>query len=243
MRTLPLTLLSGCTALLLACGGDQPAAGPDASVQSDAQPMPQADAGFPDTGVAADAGTPDAGELHVQVFLNEGRANSGGHTPRGFRGQGAGLFVGDNLNPNFPEGDGVQLFVSFDLSALPAGEIISAELRSSNAHLSGTPLADLGILTAEEIRYDSFSSALWDAPVVSGGHSCEFADSAQGPFACEVGPVIQSAVSDSYGKAQFRFRLAQAGDGDGVQDLVLFYTTDSNRNAPGIFELEVTLGL
>jgi hypothetical protein len=55
------------------------------------------------------------------VLLNQGDASEG-HTPRGFRGAGTGLFVGDNLNSQFPDGDGVQLYVWFDLRELPAGE-------------------------------------------------------------------------------------------------------------------------
>ena len=59
------------------------------------------------------------------VVPNQG-GNMEGHTPRGFRGMGTGLFTGDNLNPRFPEGDGVQIFLTFDLSMVPAGEIDSA---------------------------------------------------------------------------------------------------------------------
>lgn len=67
-------------------------------------------------------------------------ANSGstmeGHTPRGFTGSGTGLFVGDNLNPDFPEGDGVQLFLSFKL---PAGlnAPVNAVLSSDAIQVSG----------------------------------------------------------------------------------------------------------
>ncbi len=242
MRTLPSTLVLTCSALLIACGGSPQTNTRDASTGQDAQTLPQDAGAPPDAATLPDAGLPeDAGQLVTVVLMNQGQANTGGHTPRGFRGQGAGLFVGDNLNPNFPEGDGVQLFVGFDLSTLPAGTLVSAELRSANAHVSGNPLMDLGALSAEEIRYESFSSVLWDAPVVPGGHRCEFATSRQGPFACEVGPAVAASMRDAHARAQFRLRLAQAGDGDGAQDLVLFYTSESNRNSPGIFELEVTL--
>ena len=40
-----------------------------------------------------------------------------GHTPRGFAGMGTGLFVGDNLNPGFPNDDGVQTWLTVDWSA------------------------------------------------------------------------------------------------------------------------------
>jgi len=41
--------------------------------------------------------------------------------------------------------------------------------------------------------------------------------------------------------AQFRLRLYAAGDGDGEQDLVAFFKSDSNTNEPGIFLLDVTV--
>lgn len=43
---------------------------------------------------------------------------------------GTGLFAGDNLNPGFPNGDGVQIFLTFDLRGLPEGEVRSAVLRA-----------------------------------------------------------------------------------------------------------------
>lgn len=69
------------------------------------------------------------------IILENQGGNMEGHTPRGFQGMGTGLFTGDNLNPNFPEGDGVQLFLTFDLSGLPAGEVASA--RGTTNKLSG----------------------------------------------------------------------------------------------------------
>ena len=86
-------------------------------------------------------------ESKVIVLQNQGGGMEG-HTPMGFPGMGTGLFAGDNLNPRFPEGDGVQLFLTFDLSALPSGKIISALLSSDRASVSGTPMKDLGPLRA-----------------------------------------------------------------------------------------------
>ena len=59
-----------------------------------------------------DAGPED--EVLTEVSLeNIGSGDMEGHTPRGFQGQGTGLFIGDNLNPNFPDGDGVHAYISF----------------------------------------------------------------------------------------------------------------------------------
>lgn len=163
----------------------------------------------------------------------------GGHTPRGFAGMGTGLFVGDNLNPRFPNGDGVQVFVSFDLRTLPAGRIAAAELRSRNGRVLGMPFKDLGALVGEEIRFDRVAPALWNRP--ASGPRCILATTAAGPMACDVAAAVQRAIDDGYPMAQFRLRLERAGDRDGQPDLVMFFLSDTNTNEPGIFELEVTV--
>ena len=164
-----------------------------------------------------------------------------GHTPRGFQGSGAGLFTGDNLNRNFPNGDGVQIFLTFDLAGIPPGKVESAILRADNATVIRTPFEDLGALRAEEIRFEGFSSALWNAAPVAEGALCTLAVSAGEPVRCDVSEAVQSSLDDSYRYAQFTVRLDQAGDGDGEQDLVAFFKTDSNTNEPGIFLLDVTV--
>ncbi len=176
-------------------------------------------------------------------FENSGDPDLEGHTPRGFQGQGGGLFVGDNLNAGFPEGDGVQIFLTVPLDGAFSDdhewEIASAELSSDEVDVRGTPFEDLGDLTAEEIRFDAFSSALWDAEVEDDGGSCTFAASADGPFACDLADALQNSVDDGYDFLQLRFRLEEAGDSDGSQDMVLFFIGDSNSTSPGIFELQV----
>ncbi|MEO0325612.1 MAG: hypothetical protein AAF447_21835 [Myxococcota bacterium] len=222
--------------LLVACGDDDGTTGgamPDAATTVDME--------APDL-ATEDLGPEDAGGTPMTFVLeNDGTTSMEGHTPRGFMGQGIGLFAGDNLNPRFPDGDGVQFFVSFDLSTLPAGTIESATLRSENASVAGSPYADLGNLSLEEIRYASFGAALWNAPVVDGGFSCVFATSTDGPFNCDVTSLVSSSRADDYAFAQMRFRLEQAGDSDGAQDLAQFFITDANTNEPGIFELEVVV--
>ena len=174
------------------------------------------------------------------MILNQGGAMEG-HTPRGFQGMGTGLFAGDNLNPRFPEGDGVQIFLTSDLNAVPAGKIVSAVLRSDNVSIRGMPLKDLGTLRAEEIRYTKFGSALWNLEPLADGAVCEFATSPNGPFQCDLANAVQRSLNDSYPLAQFRLLLDRAGDSDGTPDMVAFFIADSNTNQPGIFELEVTV--
>ena len=184
-------------------------------------------------------GGPARAQDPVTVVLKIQGGAMEGHTPRGFRGRGTGLFAGDNLNPGLLDGDGVQIFLTFDLRSLPKGEIRSAVLRSDSAHIQGNPFRDLGALRAEEIRYRRFSPALWnDAP---GSASCIFADSRAGPFACEITEAVQRARAKSDRHAQFRLRMDKAGDGDGRPDMVMFFKTNSNTNEPGIFELAVSV--
>ena len=154
---------------------------------------------------------------------------------------GTGLFAGDNLNPGFPNGDGVQFFLTFELSVVPAGAIVAAILRSDAANAFGMPLEDLGPLRAEEVRYDSFSPSLWDLEPTPGGAVCVLATSAEGPFQCDLSGAVQRSLDDSYGFAQFRLRLERAGDGDGRQDLLAFFKSNSNTNEPGIFQLDISV--
>ncbi len=192
---------------------------------------------------AGGQGGSGGGAAVPSTFLvpNDGTSDFEGHTPRGFQGEGTGLFAGDNLNPSFPEGDGVHFFLTFDLAEVPPGSVVSAVLRSANAHESGAPYDDLGTLSASEIRFDAFSSALWDAPLLAGGASCDFATSSTGPFECDLGDAVQRSLDDGYRYAQLRFDFDLAGDGDGSQDLASFYLGDPNQNEPGIFELEVVV--
>ena len=176
----------------------------------------------------------------VTVLQNQG-GEMEGHTPRGFSGMGTGLFAGDNINSRFPDGDGVQFFLTFDLSTVPSGKVVSALLRSENSSVRGMPLKDLGPLRAEEIRYDEFTPALWDLEPLNGGGVCEFATTPDGPFRCDLAAAVQRSLDDSYPFAQFRLILEKAGDSDGTRDLVAFFIADANTNQPGIFELEITV--
>lgn len=198
---------------------------------SSREPLPSA------LDVGGDPG-PDAAGSSV-IIDNQG-GDMEGHTPRGFEGTGEGLFAGDDVNPDFPPGEGVQFFVTFELGDPTERAVRHAEMRSSFAQTSGRPFDDLGPLVAEETRYTEFSAALFDAPPESTGFSCAFATSLSGPFSCDVTEVVRRSVADGYPYAQFRFRFAEVSDGDGEPDIAAFFITDSNTNEPGIFELELT---
>jgi len=223
--------------LMAACGTESTKA---PSVRDTFTPAPRAEEA---TAAASDAGTPETEQAFevLSVSLQNQGGEMEGHTPRGFQGMGTGLFAGDNLNPRFPNGDGVQIFLTFDLSAVPSGVVGAAVLHSDAANTIGMPLKDLGPLRAEEVRYDSFSKALWNLEPTPGGAVCVLATSAEGPFQCDLSGAVQRSLDDSYGFAQFRLRLERAGDGDGRQDLLAFFKSDSNSNEPGIFQLDISV--
>ncbi len=179
--------------------------------------------------------TPASREGTSMVVENQGGSLEG-HTPRGFAGSGTGLFVGDNLNPRFPDGDGVQMWLTFDLpevTAVPERAVLRSEVMS----VSGDPFSDLGELVVEPVAYDSFGPELFDRPADKPAATCRVV--ATNGLECDVTAAVAGLVEAGESRAQFRVRFEVAGDGDGQQDLVLFFLTDSNRNEPGIFTLEL----
>ena len=238
LRRASLAALTLILILLVSCGQSSPRASSQPNAPSSRLESPATNSELEDapTSLSDSPDQPSSGKV---ILLRNQGGSMEGHTPRGFRGMGTGLFAGDNLNPRFPNGDGVQMFLTFDLSALPSGKVVSAKLRSENASVQGMPLKDLGPWRAEEVRYSEFSPALWNLRVPAGGDSCVFATSSKGPFQCSLTDAVQRSLDDSYPLVQFRLLLDRAGDNDRKQDLVAFFIADSNTNQPGIFVLEV----
>jgi len=183
------------------------------------------------------------------IVINNQGGSMEGHTPRGFKGMGTGLFAGDNLNPNFPSDDGVQLFLTLDLGSIPTGasvtertgfRIVSATLRSRNVHIQGSPFKNLGELKVETVTYDTFSSALWN--IKPDSFVCAVTDIMDDTFECDVTSAIQQALENGSRFAQFRINFEKASNSDGQPDLVMFYKTNSNTNESGIFQIEVKIG-
>lgn len=158
-----------------------------------------------------------------------------GHTPRGFPGSGRGLFVGDNLNSSFPDGDGVQIYLTFDLPEIRSVE--AALLTSDVLHFSGTPFTDLGELLAEPMEYDSFGPDLYDLPASGDPAVCR--REGETGVVCDITDQVDAAMSSGAGSVQVRLRFERAGDNDGDQDLAMFFREDSNINEPRLFTLRV----
>jgi len=172
--------------------------------------------------------------LTTTAISNQG-GTSEGHTPTDFPGTGSGLFVGDNLNASFPDGVGVQTYLEFALPGID--EATTAVLRSDRLITSGMPFEDLGALVAEPVVYDVFGPALFDLTPVGPAVPCSVVGGTA--VECDVGTAVQNAVVAGLSTVQFRLRFEIPGDSDGVQDLAMFYRTDSNTNEPGLFELVI----
>ena len=194
--------------------------------------------------VASACGSDSATTPDVSVappVIDEPLSNEGGsmegHTPRGFAGSGIGLFVGDDLNPGFPDDDGVQLWLSF---ALPAGGAAPsrAVLSSDVMTVAGSPFEDLGTLLAEPVTYDEFGPELFDLVADGPAVGCRRVGAKR--LECDVTDAVSAALVSGSPNAQFRLRFERVADGDSNQDLALFFLTDSNTNEPGIFHLDLS---
>ncbi len=173
------------------------------------------------------------------ILKNAGRQDLEGHTPTTFQGQGVGLFIGDNLNAGFPAGAGLQMFLHFDLSKLPAGiRINTAVLSSKFAHIRSRPLNSLGSILVDNVTYPRFSSGLWNTP--RGAAACVLTRRTNGEFGCDLAPSLSRALSQGKKTLALRLRFEHNSDNDGRLDLLSFYSTRPNENVPGIFMIAVT---
>lgn len=168
---------------------------------------------------------------------NEG-GSFGGHTPIGFKGQGTGIFVGDNLNPSFPNGDGLQAFLTFNIKAIQDSDFDEAILISNDLHIRGNPFIDLGNIIVEKVQYNLFSSKLWD--IKSLGEVCVLESGATvETLSCDIKKVLSDAVREGQDTLQLRLRFERISDNDNSADLVMFYKTNSNTNDRGVFNIEI----
>jgi hypothetical protein len=177
----------------------------------------------------------DATSDDIVSVANEGGSLEG-HTPTAFAGMGTGLFAGDDLNPSFPEGVGVQTFLSF---VVPSEvDIGRASIVSDALQVSGTPFEDLGPLLAEPVVYESFGPELFDLAATGPHTECTL--TSRTSIECDATEALQATARDGRATVQFRLRFERPADNDGRPDLALFFRTDSNTNEAGLFELLIT---
>lgn len=189
----------------------------------------------PGAGTTTAATTPKSPEPTSVTISNQGGALEG-HTPIGFAGTGSGLFVGDNLNPSFPEGDGVQTYMTFALpDTLTVGNAI---LASDALSTNGMPFEDLGPLLVEPVVYEEFGPHLFDLPATGPATACRV--TGETSVACDVTEIVNDAVDQGRPAVQFRLRFERIADNDGQPDLAQFFRSDVNTNEPGLFGLTIT---
>lgn len=200
------------------------------------------DAGTTDASPEAEGGVEQAsttpGSLAEAISIpNDGTTQWEGHTPRGFAGSGVGLFAGDNLNPNFPNGEGIQILLTF---ALPegVGTPSSATLSSSALQQRGDVFEALGELRAAPVSYEQFGPELFNIAPTGDLVNCD--RPTETDLTCDVTAAAQAAIESGDPRIQLQLTLEELSDSDGEQDLALFFLTDSNTNEPGIFTLELS---
>ena len=159
-----------------------------------------------------------------------------GHTQRGFAGSGTGLFIGDNLNANFPNGEGIQLLLTFDLPD-DVEQVLSASLTSDVMEVRGNPFTALGDIEAEPVTYTEFGPPLFELEADGDAVNCLRV----GPsgLICDVTEAAVAGVAAGRDQLQFRLQFQDISDSDGEQDMALFYLTDTNTNERGIFTLNI----
>ncbi|MFQ5554046.1 MAG: hypothetical protein ACE5GC_01585 [Acidimicrobiia bacterium] len=176
-----------------------------------------------------------SGDREPVVVANNGGSREG-HTPWGFAGMGTGLFAGDNLNPSFPEGDGVQIFLTFELPDAVL-DATSVALASDALSVAGSPFEDLGALIAEVVSYDAFGPSLFGIPGLSDPADCTRVDATG--LQCDVSEIVSPLLAGGDTTVQLRLKFERPADNDGRPDLAMFFRSDSNTNEPGLFTLTI----
>ena len=186
---------------------------------------------------SAAATVPSTSDASLPLVVTNQGGSLEGHTPRGFAGTGTGLFAGDNLSPGFPEGAGVQFFLTFELpGSVPAAS--SVLLASDALVVQGSPFDDLGSLSAEVVAYESFGPQLFDAPALSDATPCIRTGDAR--LECDLSATVGPLLMEGVATVQVRLKFAQPADNDGKPDLAMFFRSDSNTNEPALFTLTIT---
>ncbi|MGB3735920.1 MAG: hypothetical protein WA964_13255 [Ilumatobacter sp.] len=187
--------------------------------------------------LAACVGSAGDGDSTLPLSIPNQGGSLEGHGPRGFAGQGVGLFAGDELNPSFPADDGIQIWLTFDVSSVVA--IQRAVLRSDALSVRGDPFETLGELRVEQVDDSAFEPESFDLPATSDPAACS-ADVGAGTFECDVTEIVAAAAVAGDERVQLRLKFDELSDGDGETDLAMFFLTDSNTNEAGIFTLEIS---
>jgi hypothetical protein len=151
------------------------------------------------------------------VFADAARS---GHLSIGMGGAhvvDSGAVVGDDAGNGQLKG-----FLTFDLSDIPAGATISAAtLNLGSFQKEGTPLEDLGALTAYLVNYGDLDGSDWDLQATSTPARYERLS------AVSQDQDVLTSVKLAFGNGwdyQLRLEFAQAANADGREDALEFNT-------------------
>lgn len=172
---------------------------------------------------------------------NQGSGREGTALSSSF-GTAGPLFVGDELNPNVPTGEGLQIWLAFGLGevmdTIDENDLPVVTLRSQALQrVDGDPFGDFGDLMVQLVAGDSFPPD--DAARDSGGPAVAcVADVGAGGLTCDVSELVADAVAGGAEELAFRLFFDTLSDEDGQPDLVYFFVSDENTNEIGNFTLE-----
>ncbi|NOX30686.1 MAG: hypothetical protein GXP35_11680 [Actinobacteria bacterium] len=157
------------------------------------------------------------------------------------------LFVGDELSPDIPEGEGLEAWITFGLEevteTLTSGSITAVTLRSqAMVDVVGDPFGELGNITATLVDNPEFPPSADARAAAQGGDSviC-VADPDAASLTCDVAELVADAASEGADRVSFRLKFDTASDTDGEPDIAFFFITDQQFNDVGIFTLEFAL--
>ena len=135
----------------------------------------------------------------------------------------ANVFAGDVDNA-FP-GRNTRGFLSFDLSAIPAGKtVLTANLKVFQASVSGDPFSSLGSVVVDHLTYgNSLDLADYTGGTLTSGFDTLSIDGVAGSRLISVLQQVKADLAAGRQNTQYRIRFStQDGDNDGISDAVLF---------------------
>jgi hypothetical protein len=126
-------------------------------------------------------------------------------------------------------------FFSFDLSAVPAGSIVtSAVLRVDAFVVVGTPFTTLGAVHVDHLDYGALDGLDFGARAITDGVGVLAEDATLGARSLDVTDAVTLDVALRRPRSQFRLRFSPAEwDGDLANDFVSFAESEAASSGNG----------
>jgi hypothetical protein len=126
-------------------------------------------------------------------------------------------------------------FLSFDLSAVPAGAIVtSAVIRLDLFLVVGTPFTDLGTVLVDHVDYGALDGLDFAARALEEDVGTAAADATLGARSIDVTNAVSLDVARGRNRSQFRLRFSpRESDGDFANDFASFAEADAATSGNG----------